>query len=132
MPPRKQFEGCKWCKRSWDESCKPRRCRGLVCIDCDRHIYQTGAVTLNTTESRKKKLEEINTDPAKQEEWNADVKNTTMRGRTYGVSGRKANPEREGMDDDVKRTQGRKGYTTFGYFQKVQGPLPPGHKKVNR
>ena len=50
----------------------------------------------------------------------------------YGMSGRKANPEREGMDDDVKRTQGRKGYTTFGYFQKVQGPLPPGHKKVNR
>ena len=67
----------------------------MVCIDCDRHIYQNGAVTLKTTESRKKKLEEINTDPAKQKEWNADVKNTTMRGRTYGVSGREANPERE-------------------------------------
>ena len=92
----------------------------MVCIDCDRHIYQTGVVTLNTTESRKKKLEEINTDPAKQEEWNADVKNTTMRGTTYGVPGRKANPEREGMDDDVKRTQGRRfeGLTTFGYFIK--------------
>ena len=62
-------------------------------------------MTLKTAESRNKKLEEINTDPAKQDEWNADVKNTTMRGTTYGVPGRTANPEREGMDDDVKRTQ---------------------------
>ena len=38
MPPRghKLFEGCRWCKRSWDESCKPRRSTGLICIDCDR------------------------------------------------------------------------------------------------
>ena len=118
MPPRghKLFKGCRWCKRSWDESCKPRRSTGLICIDCDRHIYQNGAVTLNTAESRKKKLEELNADPAKQEEWNADVKSTKMRGRTYGGSGRKfgrkANPAREGRNDDVKRTQGRKGRTT--------------------
>ena len=114
MPPRghKLFEGCRWCKRSWDESCKPRRSTGFICIDCDRHIYQIGA----TGESRKKKLEELNADPAKQEEWNADVKSTKMRGRTYGGSGRKfgrkANPAREGRNDDVKRTQGRKGRTT--------------------
>ena len=114
MPPRghKLFEGCRWCKRSWDESCKPRRSTGFICIDCDRHIYQIGA----TGESRKKKLEELNADPAKQEEWNADVKSTKMRGRTYDVSGRKfgrkANPAREGRNDDVKRTQGRKGRTT--------------------
>ena len=117
---------CKWCKRAWGQEIivagdsyvvTRRRAGCLICIICDKYMYQA-EVDLDTQEKKLIKLETMSADPSLQADWNRRTLENATRGRQYNKSGKHAQPEREGLDDDVLRTQGRQleGKKILGYF----------------
>lgn len=118
---------CKWCKRAWAQEVivaddtlviTRRRPLGLICILCDKYIVQVLVGDLDTPVKKQNKLESLSVDTSLQADWNRGTLENAKRGRQYNKSGKHAQPEREGLDDDVVRTQGRQleGKKILGYF----------------